>query len=69
MARTKTATKTSVCFFCGERITLIGKGKFREDIQEYEWYTSNHTCKKQKEARVIAETHRKAMSRWGGRTK
>lgn len=37
---------TTSCFLCGNTITLTGKGKWREDIQAFEWYESNHECPK-----------------------
>lgn len=44
----KDKTKKSICEFCGKEITLVGQGRWREDIQECEWYTTDHKCSKGK---------------------
>ena len=36
-------TKTK-CSYCGKDVTQKGMGKWREDIQAYEWYQTDHKC-------------------------
>lgn len=47
------------CTGCGKIVILTGKGKWREDIQAYEWYESDHSCPKINEAA-------KALGQLGG---
>lgn len=56
-------TKQRPCQFCGEIETLTGQGKFREDIGEYEWYSSDHDCPKRKEQ---LKSMAKDLGRLGG---
>jgi hypothetical protein len=37
-----------ICKYCGKEFTLTGKGKYREDIQAYEWYETDHNCPEKK---------------------
>lgn len=59
----KDKTKEIICPYCKKEITLIGKGKFREDIGEYEWYEGGCDCKQNKE--IISSTA-KQLGQLGG---
>lgn len=59
----KDKTKKTICQFCEKEIILTGKGKWREDIQEYEWYEGGCDCQKQKD---LINSSAKQLGQLGG---
>lgn len=59
----KDKIKKIICQFCGKDIILTGRGKWREDIQAYEWYEGGCDCQKQKD---LINSSAKQLGHLGG---